>query len=162
MFYFSLVFPRHQAKLVTHSYVTTSPRSHHSTKNKGPAAWGRSPLDKVWSIGVISISINKYKYKYKCTCVLMRFCSAALLCLPLVLRWLYFLLWSSFLWRSSSFSFLLFSVILLFWRFFSRQNNKMTSFVFFFLHIMPPESISWVGVRIIIYQPNGANFYRFL
>ena len=42
---FSLAFPRHQAKLVTRSYVTTSPRSHHSTKNKGPAAWGRSPLD---------------------------------------------------------------------------------------------------------------------
>ena len=32
---------------MTRSYVTTSPRSHHSTKNKGPAASGRSPLDSL-------------------------------------------------------------------------------------------------------------------
>ena len=43
-----------------------------------------------------SISRSKYKseyknkYKYKYTCVLVRFCSAALLCLTLVLLWLYF------------------------------------------------------------------------
>ena len=41
------------------SYVTTSPRSHHSKKNKGPAAWGRSPLNKKHGFEIFAQSLQK-------------------------------------------------------------------------------------------------------